>query len=335
MTPQAMHVLEPGFLTTVQDLGRPLGEPLGAPAGGAMDRLALMAANALVGNPVGAAALEFALSGPALQVGYSPECGVLVAAAGRGFKLEVGGRSIPLWMAAWARCGETITLHGEGGGWGYLAISGGIDVPEVLGSRSTCLSRGSERGLRAGFGGLEGRALQPGDSLPIGPSTGDYDLAGREVPDDLRPAYSDHPLLDVVLGPQQDAFTPGAVESLLNEEYTLTPACDRMGYRLSGPALVRHSQGPAQGSGTSEMLSEGVAFGAVQVPQDGQPIVLMADRQTTGGYPKIAVVSGASLPLLAQCSFDAGTGSVRFKAVSVAEAQEKWRRMRWMINSIG
>jgi antagonist of KipI len=241
---------------------------------------------------------------------------VLVAGAGRGFKLEIGGRGIPLWMAAWARCGETISLKGDGGGWGYLAVSGGIAVPELLDSRSTC--------LRAGFGGFEGRPLQAGDALPLADTPGDYDLAGRELPDELRPAYSDHPRLDVILGPQQEAFTPDAVESFLNEEYTLTPACDRMGYRLSGPALARNSLG--------ELLSEGVAFGAVQVPQDGQPIVLMADRQTTGGYPKIAVVSGAGLPLLAQCP---PGGSVRFQAVSVAEAQEKWRRMLWAIRSIG
>jgi allophanate hydrolase subunit 2 len=166
--------------------------------------------------------------------------------------------------------------------------------------------------------------LQPGDALPLADTQADYNLAGSELPDDLRPAYSNHPLLDVILGPQLDAFTPGAVESFLNEEYTLTPACDRMGYRLFGSALARLSPG--------ELLSEGVAFGAVQVPQDGQPIVLMADRQTTGGYPKIAVVSGASLPLLAQC---APSGSVRFHAVSVAEAQEKWRWIRWTISSIG
>jgi len=315
----SLYVLEPGFLTTVQDLGRPLGEPLGAPAGGAMDRFALMAANALVGNPPGAAVLEFALLGPSFQVGFSEACGVLVAAAGRGFRLEVGGRAIPLWMAAWARCGETITLRTEGGGWGYLAVSGagGIAVPEVLGSRSTC--------LRAGFGGLEGRPLQAGDLVPLSEAqASDYERAGLELPEELRPVYSDHPVIDVILGPQPDAFTPDAIESFINEEYTLTPACDRMGYRLSGPALSRRS--------TGELLSEGVAFGAVQVPQDGQPIVLMADRQTTGGYPKIAVGCGTSLPLLAQCP---PGGTVRFRGVSVAEAQERWRRMQWTISSIG
>jgi antagonist of KipI len=321
-TAGSLRVLDAGFLTTVQDQGRPLGEPLGAPAGGAMDRLALMAANALVGNPPGAAALEFALLGPTLRVEAasgpgSSGCGVLLAAAGRGFRLDINGHLIPLWMAAWVRCGETVTLRGgtsrgkqrdAPGGWGYLAVSGGIAVPEVLGSRSTC--------LRANFGGFQGRPLQPGDTLPIGNfPAGRYELAGRELHAELHPAYSDHPVLDVVLGPQQDAFTPGALHDFLNEEYALTPACDRMGYRMSGPALERLHPG--------ELLSEGVALGAVQVPPDGQPIVLMADRQTTGGYPKIAVVSSASLPLLAQCP--AGSGTVRFRSVSVSEAQAQWR----------
>ena len=320
-----LHVLEPGFLTTVQDLGRPGSERFGAPAGGAMDRLALMAANALVGNPPGAAGLEFALLGPVLQVGDAAAGGLLLAAAGRGFRLEIGeprteqrgGRGVPLWMAAWVRRGETITLHAEGGGWGYLAVGGGIGVPEVLGSRSTY--------LRGGFGGLQGRALQAGDGLPVGIAAGSYELAGREVPDALRPPYSDHPTLDVTLGPQQAAFTPAAISRLLNEEYALTAVCDRMGYRLQGPPLAHQ--------GAADLLSEGIPLGAVQVPGDGQPIVLMADRQTTGGYPKIAVVTSASLPLLAQCPPDGGT--VRFRAVSVAEAQEKWRRVRWTISSIG
>jgi antagonist of KipI len=295
--------LDPGFLTTVQDLGRQGCERYGVPVSGAMDRLALMAANALVGNPLGAAGLEFALSGPTFQVSGQ---GCLVAAGGRGFSLRVGGRPIPPWMAAWARAGEPITLQPAGSGWGYLAVGGGINVPLVMGSRSTY--------LRGSFGGLEGRSLQAGDALPVGPG-GDYDRAGQELPQALRPAYSDRPLLDVILGPQDSAFTEAGLKAFLGEEYTLTPACDRMGYRLAGPRIA-HLKG-------ADVLSEGIPLGAVQVPGDDQPIVLMADRQTAGGYTKIGVVSSASLPLLAQCP--PGTGKVRFRAVSVEEAQQKWR----------
>ena len=361
----SLTVIDPGFLTTVQDLGRPRGEPLGLPAGGAMDRLALMAANALVGNSLGAAALEFALAGPSLRVGDCETSGALLAAAGRGFALEVGGRSVPLWMAAWARCGETVTLRSTGHGWGYLAIAGpdGIDVPEILGSRSTC--------LRGKFGGFQGRPLQAGDTLPLASAPAEsYELAGRELPDDLIPAYSDpggasgvlrdHPVLDVILGPQDSAFTPGAVQTFLSAEYALTPACDRMGYRLRGPVETQNLASLRPGGSEvetqdvasqahpekyvgarnlaslrpgGELLSEGVAFGAVQVPPDGQPIVLMADRQTTGGYPKIATVTSASLPLLAQCP--AGEGTVRFRAVSVEEAQAQWRALVHSLESLG
>jgi len=314
-------VHEPGFLTTVQDLGREGCERFGVPVSGVMDRLALMAANALVGNPPGAAGLEFVLLGPVLEAaGFTSRSGngCLVAAAGRGFRLEIGGRAIPLWMAAWARSGEVVALRAVGPGWGCLAVGGGIDVPPVMGSRSTY--------LRGRFGGLGGRTLQAGDVLDIGPAAGGgYELAGRELPDELRPAYSDHPLIDVVLGPQVEAFSEAGLAAFLGGEYTPTPACDRMGFRLSG-AQIGHQKG-------ADILSEGIPLGAVQVPGDGQPIVLMADRQTTGGYAKIAVVASASLPLLVQCP--PGSGSVRFRAVSVGEAQAKWRRVLWTRSSIG
>ena len=309
-------VHEPGFLTTVQDLGREGCERFGVPVSGVMDSLALMVANALVGNPPGAAGLEFSLLGPVLEAAPAGRTsvsgnGCLVAAAGRGFRLEIGGRAIPLWMAAWARSGEMIALRAAGPGWGCLAVGGGIDVPPVMGSRSTY--------LRGGFGGLEGRTLQAGDVLEIGTAAGGYELAGRELLDELRPAYSDHPLIDVVLGPQAEAFTEAGLAALLSGEYTLTPACDRMGFRLSGPQIGHQKE--------ADILSEGIPLGAVQVPGDGQPIVLMADRQTTGGYAKIAVVASASLPLLVQCP--PGGGSVHFRAVSVGEAQAKWRSIQW------
>ena len=220
----------------------------------------------------------------------------------------------PATAGAWVREGETLALRATGeGGWGYLAASGGIDVPPVMGSRATY--------LRGGFGGLDGRALLAGDVLPLGTAAalpGDlYARAGRELPEEMRPAYRDRPILDVILGPQAGVFSAAGIETFLGEEYALTMECDRMGYRLSGPP-VAHRTG-------ADILSEGIPLGAVQVPGDGQPIVLMADRQTAGGYAKIAVVASASLPLLAQCP--PGRGAVRFRAVSVGEAQAQWRRL--------
>jgi antagonist of KipI len=302
-------ILSPGFLTTVQDLGWVGYERLGVPGCGAMDRVALMAANALVGNPLGAAGLEFALLGPSLRA----ETDCLAAAAGRGFELEVGGRRLPAWMAAWVRRGEEIALHSADevgdSGWGYLALSGGIDVAPVMGSRSTY--------LRGGFGGLEGRALQAGDGLALGSFEAEsaYERAGLELPAALRPAYSERPQIEVVAGPQTEAFSAAGLAAFFEGEYALTPACDRMGYRLAGPLIAHRA--------SADLLSEGIALGAVQVPGDGQPIVLMADRQTAGGYPKIGVVTSASLPLLVQCP--PGTGKVRFRAVPVEQAQQSWR----------
>ena len=192
----------------------------------------------------------------------------------------------------------------------YLAVAGGIIVPSVMGSRATY--------LRGGFGGLEGRALQAGDFLPVGPVG--YHLpsrAGRQLPSSLLPPYRDRPEVAVILGPQADAFTDQGLEAFLGSGYRISPTADRMGCRLQGSAVAR--RGPA------DIISDGIGLGAVQVPADQQPIVMMADRQTTGGYPKIATVVSADIPLLAQCL--PGQGSVRFQETSVEEAQLRYRRM--------
>ena len=306
----SFQVLSPGFLTTVQDAGRFGWQRFGVSPSGAMDWFALRAANRLVDNSPGCAALEFALEG--LAVRTEGDC--LVAGAGRGYRLRIGGRGIGLWMAAWARGGEVIEVVAEpggAGGWGYLALAGGVDLPAVLGSRSTY--------LRAGLGGLSGRALQAADVLP----TGSADLkrlkalAGRWLPPAFRPAYADRVTLAVMPGPQADWFDAGSQRSFYASEYTVSAASDRMGYRLEGASL--HLNNP------SELLSEGMPVGSVQVASGGQPMVMMSDHGTTGGYPKIAVVSTADLPLLAQVSL--GSGRVRFRAVGLDEAQGAYRSM--------
>ncbi len=301
-----LSVLDPGFQTSVQDLGRRGYERFGVPAAGAMDRFALMAANRLAGNPLEAAGLEAAGQGPTLRA----EADCVVAAGGPGFWLEVDGVRLPGWMSALARRGVVVRLGG-GGAWGYLAVSGGIDTPPLMGSRATW--------LRGGVGGLAGRALQKGDVLPVGRLQTEIPLqllAGRSLPAQHRPPYSPNPRVEVILGPQLSYFDQAGVEIFLNSEYALSLQSDRMGLRLSGP-------GVAWRAGAGELLSEGMPLGAVQIPPDGQPIVLMADRQTTGGYPKIGVVSSADLPLLAQC--EPGSSRMRFSAVSVTAAQMRWR----------
>ncbi len=302
-----LEVIEGGLLTTVQDLGRPGYARYGVPPSGAMDFFALAVANCLVGNPPGAAGLEITLVGPTLRA--TAPC--LVAVTGADLTFQVNGREMPMWMSVFVRRGSVISFGGRRRGCrAYLAVAGGIDVPSVLGSRSTYLP--------GRFGGLEGRALRPEDRLPIGPVSGDLvERAGRAFPRHLIPPYSDRPVLRVIPGPQDDHFTPEGLETFFGAEYRVLPTSDRMGYRLEGPR-VAHSKG-------TEIVSDGVPLGAVQVPPDGQPIIMMADHQTTGGYPKIATVIRADIPLLAQCV--PGESRVSFRPVNIAEAQRWYREL--------
>ncbi len=302
----ALEVLDGGWLTTVQDLGRPGYERYGIPVSGAMDFFALRVANGLVGNPPGAAGLEITLVGPVLAA--TEPC--LIAVTGADLTFQVDGREMPMWMSVFVRRGSVISFGGRRRGCrAYLAIAGGIEVPPILGSRSTYLP--------GRFGGLDGRSLQPGDRLPIGPVSGHLpEQAGRRSPPHLIPAWDDSPTVRVVPGPQDDHFIPEGLETFFRSEYQILPTSDRMGYRLEG-LPVAHRR--------AEIISDGVPPGAVQIPPDGQPLVMMVDHQTTGGYPKIATVITADLPLLAQCV--PGESRVRFRAVRVSEAQHAYREV--------
>lgn len=316
----SLKVIQPGLLTTVQDLGRRGHEAVGIPVAGAMDPFALQAANYLVGNPPGAAGLEITIAGPTLRA--AADC--LIAVGGAGLGLLVNGQPIPNWMSAYVRRGWQIEFSGRRSGCrAYLAVAGGIAVPPLLGSLSTY--------LRGSFGGMEGRALEAGDVLPIGPVADSRHLparAARELSKDpaqlqhLLPAYSDEPTVAVIPGPQTEAFSTGGLEAFFGSNYLVSPTADRMGYRLQGPAISH--QGPDQRT-SSDIISDGIVLGAIQVPADQQPIVMMADRQTTGGYPKIGVVASADIPLLAQCL--PGQSNIRFQETSVEEAQDRYRRL--------
>jgi KipI family sensor histidine kinase inhibitor len=306
------QVLEGGLLTTVQDGGRYGYQSSGVPVAGVMDRSAMAAANLLVGNAADAPVLEITLLGPQLLF-YDD---VLVAVTGADLSLSVqwpdGTRlDMPNWMAIFLRRGSVLSFGGRRQGCrSYLAIAGGIRVPKVLGSASTYLA--------GGFGGHEGRGLQAGDWLygqPLGPSG--HLRAGRSWPEPLWPRYSAHPTLRVLPGPQWTQFTPEAQEAFLSAEWEVRSTSDRQGTRLRGPALERQV--------TSEVISGGVTMGSVQVPADGQPIVLGADRQTAGGYPQIAVVIGPDLPLLAQL---APGDRASFREVTYEEALDAVRAER-------
>ncbi len=301
-----LEVVDVNGLATLQDGGRVGWRKFGVPVSGPMDVFAFRAANALTGNPDECAVVEIGLGDAVFQA--RQDC--VMAVAGTGYKLSVYVWEFSLWSSFFVRAGWKIHLSKTNKGmWAYLAVTGGFDTPRILGSRSTY--------LRGGFGGYEGRQLQSGDILRTGrPPRLPYEFAARTFPEEARPNYQEHPVIDVIMGPQWDYFTTESIETFLSSEYSISLTSDRMGYRLEGPTLIQRSR--------SELVSEGMKFGAIQVPPSGQPIVMMADSPTMGGYPKIGTVASADLPLLAQCL--PNRSRIRFRETSVDQAQEKYRR---------
>ncbi len=308
-----MRIHKPGVLASVQDLGRHGHRQLGVCPGGALDVLALTLANRLVGNADGAAGVELTMGGCELRF----ETDTRIALAGDDFSAQLDG--VPLWPC-WSTpvaAGQTLKLAGANaagakkvGLRSWLAVAGGIDVPLVLGSRST--------DLKAGFGGLEGRALRKGDRLALGPSRLDAAQRARRpfglrVPDWGADETDGAIALRVLPGPEFEQFTLAARELLWGERWRITPQSNRMGSRLEGAELKRKRGG--------DMLSSGVIPGTVQVPPSGQPIILMGDAQTTGGYPRIGVVIRADLWKLAQAPLN---GGLRLVQVDMAQSLAAW-----------
>ncbi len=301
----SLRVIRPGLLTTVQDLGRWGKQCYGVVVGGAMDAFALRMANLLVGNDEGAAAVEMTLLGPTVHF----EQDTLIALCGGEFHAKLDDITMPTWRPVFIKNGTSLNFGSAvSGARGYLAVAGGIDVPLVLGSRSTY--------LHGRFGGYEGRALQEGDLLSIAkPTLAVSPFSFHWRIGSLNPAYGDCPTLRVLLGSEFDWLTVGSQDQLFSAEFEITPQSDRMGYRLSGPRLELASP--------RELISQAVCPGTIQVPADGQPILLMADCATTGGYPKAACVASVDLPLAAQLRPGA---KLRFTAISLAEAQSLLRQ---------
>jgi len=291
------EVLSSGLLDTVQDLGRWGHQRSGVPVGGAVDDFSLQVGNILVGNSRGAAGLEMAQSGPKLRAASD----AVVALCGADLGATIDGTPAPRWKSFAVRAGQVLSFTGaRGGAWGYLCVAGGFAVPLVLGSRSTC--------LRGGFGGFDGRALRPGDVLAAGALPRSA-RAGRFLrPSDV-PVHGTHAVVRAVPGPQADRFEGDALDTFFSARYTVSRRADRMGCRLEGPGLAAE--------GGHDILSAGVVAGGVQVPGDGTPIVLLADRQATGGYALIAVVASADLAPLAQL---APGSTLSFSRATVDEA---------------
>jgi antagonist of KipI len=292
-----IEVLEAGVLTSVQDGGRFDLRRLGVTWAGPMDAAAHRAANAAAGNPAEAAALECTVAGPVLA--FHAPAYFAIAGADLGAILEradLGPWPVPCGLRVFARAGNLLRFTGRRTGCrAYVAFAGGVDVPRVLGSRATDLG--------SAFGGIEGRPVRAGDRLSLGP------IDGTAASPLLRPTFaaaSSTATVRVVWGPQDDHFTAEVRERFLAESWRILATSDRVGCRLAG-APIAHQ-------GAAEIVSDGMVMGSIQVPPDGQPIVMMADAPTTGGYPKIATVIGADLPKLAQLL--PGEGCVSFEAVS-------------------
>jgi antagonist of KipI len=275
-------VLEPGLLTTVQDLGRPGLERFGVSRGGAADRGALILGNQLVGNDPDAAGLEMTLAGPRLRFNHD----TVVALTGADLGAVLNGDRLPRWQPVLVRSGEELGFGAPAaeGARAYLCAAGGLVVPEVLSSRATDLT--------GRFGGVEGRPLRAGDELPVGTASSPLDVLLRRHLNQPPPDYPSTVELRVVLGPQEHRFTKTGLNAFLDGAFAASTKADRMGVRLTGPE-VELSHG-------ADMLSEGIAPGSIQVPGDGQPIALLTPRQTVGGYPKIATIISADLDRLAQ-----------------------------------
>jgi biotin-dependent carboxylase-like uncharacterized protein len=296
------HIVDGGLQTTVQDGGRKGLLALGVPHSGALDKLSWRLANRIAGNDAAAAALELRSPGPVLRL-EGGAARIALGGTSAALRIERKGavQEWPAWRAVDLRDGDIVSIAPFADtAVAYLAVSGGVDLPEQLGSRSTF--------LRGGFGGLGGKSLQAGSVLNLMQSV----LADMPCQTLLRPpAFVESPVLRALPGPQADYFTEDALAAFLGEVFTVSRDLDRMGMRLEGPELV-HAKG-------ADIVSDATVPGAVQVPGSRQPILLLNDCQTTGGYPKIAVVITADL-------FRAGRllpgNEVRFRKVTMTEAEE-------------
>ena len=296
-----LRLTSAGILATIQDAGRWQGLRMGVPRSGAMDSCALAVANALLNNPLNSAVIELTGGATAFEV---HEAGLL-AVTGADLGATLNDAELPLWTALFMRVGDQISFRSRRNDWGaraYVALQGGIDVPVVLGSRSTNLS--------SAFGGLHGRMLRVGDELYSRQANTDVLMfAGRRWPPMLRPAYCSQPVLRFIAGPHGDYFHVDALAQLMTQPLRIGTNSNRMGYRLEGSHIAY--------ARSVSLPSLGVLPGVIQIPPDGMPVLLMADAQTTGGYPIIGVVIAADLPLAAQLL---PGDSLCLQEISLAEA---------------
>lgn len=297
-----IRVLKAGMLTTVQDLGRTGYQSQGFSVAGVMDVRSFKIANLLLDNPENEAVLEFTLIGPTLQ--FTSE--TIIAITGGDFNPTLNGEPVPMYEAVYVNRGDILKFgSARTGSRGYIAFSSYLDIPVVMGSRCT--------NLKSKIGGFKGRKLKDEDYIGFRMKRRylPYFLSRKLKPDDFS---AESETLRVVLGPQDEMFSKQGIDTFLSQDYIVTSDFDRMGCRLEGPFIAAKN--------TTDMISDGIAYGSVQVPSHGKPIILLSDRQTTGGYPKIATVASVDIPKLVQRKTD---HKIRFTAISVQEAQKLYR----------
>jgi antagonist of KipI len=302
-------VVKPGLLTTVQDLGRYGYQQFGISPSGAMDSYSMQVANILVGNHPGEAVLEAAFTGPVLEAINN----LVIAICGGDFSPKVGHREVPLWKSFLMKKGETLSLGAcKKGARAYIAIAGGIDVPVILNSKSTS--------LHGKFGGLGGRPLVINDlvyGVPV------IRKPFKAMPREFIPNFNKEVTIRVILGPHEKRFSSESIEQFFSETFVVTTQSNRMGYQLKGPKLD-HVQG-------SDIISDPIPLGGIQVPASGQPIILMADRQTTGGYTRIGTVISVDIPLLAQAVPDT---NIHFVETSLEEAHRLYKERQLFLKHL-
>lgn len=305
-----IKIIKGGFLTTIQDRGRWGFQKFGMPVAGAMDIFSMRLANLLVGSYEYSAVLESTLLGPEIEF----LCNEIISITGADMNPKINGRPVLMWTSILVAKGDVLSFSGASSGLRtYIAFSRGLDVPDVNNSKSTY--------VKSGIGGYKGRKLLDGDIVSL--ENENIELIGRYIKSEYIPSMKKQAKIRVVMGPQDDYFPKESIKTFLNSTYKITMESDRMGYRLEGPE-IKHKNSP-------DIISDGIVFGSIQVPGQGQPIILMADRQTAGGYTKIATVIFSDLPTLAQM----GPGSsINFEKVEIKEAHKIYRNYEENIEKI-
>ncbi|UJL45375.1 biotin-dependent carboxyltransferase family protein [Virgibacillus sp. NKC19-16] len=302
---QLFHVIKPGILTTFQDMGRSGYQQYGIPVSGAMDRFALQLANILAGNPRSAACLEVTLLGPVLEA-CTP---LTIAITGADLEAKINENEIPLWTTVHMDKGDKLTFgKHQFGVRAYIAVAGGLDVPALFGSMAT--------DLKSGFGS----SLERSDQIYGFPMDAPH---GTGLQKKFIPTYKNAIEVAVVEGPHTNLFTKEARERFFSSIHIVDANSNRMGYRLKSEKVEVKEE--------AEIFSDAVPFGGIQIPSNGQPIILMADRQTTGGYPRIGTVISTDLPKIAQL---VPKGEIKFLPISVEEAQERLVKMEKFLHEV-